>query len=115
MSTERPDGPQDTAVRRCLSVIAGVQRELAELVQPVDGGTALLTPSLPLVFDANLVRLLPRSGAGATDLAKIASRLAVEHRLAAVTVCTDDPAQGRALAPGFATLDWEHELSLIHI
>ncbi|GAC1340707.1 MAG: hypothetical protein NVSMB29_09980 [Candidatus Dormibacteria bacterium] len=113
MSQDPEDAVPEAAVRRCLSVIADVQREAAELVLPVDGGTALLTPSLPLVWDANLVRLLPRAPVGAGDLVRAAAQLAAEHGLAVVTMTTDDPTQARALAPAFATLGWAQERHLV--
>lgn len=100
-------------MRRCLSVLAGVQRELAELVLPVDGGTALLTPSLPLVWDANLIRLLARTPVGVGNLVRTASRLTAEHGVAAITVSTEDTAQARTLAPGFEALDWAQEAQLV--
>ncbi|MFN2452255.1 MAG: GNAT family N-acetyltransferase [Candidatus Dormibacteria bacterium] len=109
MSGRTAERSQAEAARRCLSVLGAVQRESAELVLPVDGGTALLSPSLPQLFDANLLRLIARAHAGASELVRTTARLAAEHALTSVTVTTDDPVRARALAPGFAALEWVEE------
>ena len=75
-------------------------------VVPVAFGQALLTESLPLVWDLNLLHVDDAGDASAADVAAEAERVHAAaghaHRRIVVPVERD----GRRLAPGFAKLGW---------
>ena len=87
--------------------ILGFLERLGEAVvderRPAAHGTALLTPSLPLVWQLNVLRA---EDAGATAAALAAEAELLFGALAHRKVLVYDEERGAALAPGFRTLGW---------
>jgi ribosomal protein S18 acetylase RimI-like enzyme len=89
-----------------------VSREAVDRVESFRWGTALLTPSLPQVWDLNLLRVerLPRTAPG-RRIAAAADELltGLDHR----KVTCDDAELGVRLAPELAALGWDPEVLLV--
>jgi ribosomal protein S18 acetylase RimI-like enzyme len=89
-----------------------VSQEAVDRVESFRWGTALLTPSLPQVWDLNLLRVerLPRTAPGRRIAAAADERLAgLDHR----KVTCDEPELGVRLAPELAALGWDAEVLLV--
>jgi len=99
---------------RALAFIRAHDRALADRVETFAWGEALLTPSLPLVHDANflLVHALPRR-VGAAELAHEGERVMGGAGLGHRRVNVDDEATAGRLASQFAERGWEHEQFLV--
>lgn len=93
----------DRSVGRILDYLTRVEDAVVEERRPGAHGTALLTPSLPLVWQLNALRV-EDPDAGAAELAAEAELLlaGLGHR----KVLVHDEARGAALAPGFSRLGW---------
>src|SRR5680860_425518 len=112
--------PDRAFLERSLAFLDAQQRLVADRAEAVDGGTALVTESLPRVWDLNV--LVADPGAGARHLADEADRVYGPAGLGFRKVVVRDEAAGEELATGFAALGWTVEssavmvhLSLIHI
>jgi ribosomal protein S18 acetylase RimI-like enzyme len=94
---------RDQSIGRVLDYLTRVEDAMVEERRPGAHGTALLTPSLPLVWQLNALRAEDPE-AGAVELAAEAeAQLAgLGHR----KVLVHDEARGVALAPGFSKLGW---------
>jgi ribosomal protein S18 acetylase RimI-like enzyme len=88
---------------RIVAYLRGVEEASVDEVAPTAHGAALLTPSLPLVWQLNALRA-EDTGADARTLAAEAE--AVLGGLAHRKVLVHDERQGAALGPGFAKLGW---------
>ena len=101
-------------LRRCDAFTLGLERDAVERVEEIDGGVALLSPGLPLVWSANYL-CFERSDLGAEGMAELSDRvlggLGMEHRAVAVL----DPAQSERAEPGFARIGWEVERDLFMV
>jgi ribosomal protein S18 acetylase RimI-like enzyme len=86
--------------------------EAADRVEPFRWGTVLVTPSLPQVWDLNLLRVerLPRTAAGRRIAAAADERFGgFGHR----KVICENAELGVRLAPELAALGWELEVLLV--
>ena len=81
---------------------AGIERVL-----PFRYGHALFVPSLPRVWDVNLLRVEGVTGAGAEQLAGEAERLQGEAELEHRRIAVLDDETGARLESGFRALGWE--------
>jgi GNAT superfamily N-acetyltransferase len=94
-------------LERAIAFEEAIREAGIERVVPFRYGHALFVPSLPRVWDVNLVRVEGATHASAEELAGEAERLqgeaGLEHRRIAVL---DDEA-GRRLESGFRALGWE--------
>ncbi len=91
------------------------KRLVADRVEAVDGGCALVTDSLPRVWDLNLLVADPDIGAGASQLAAEADRVYGGAGLGFRKVVVRDEAAGEELVPGFTTLGWTVESSAVMV
>jgi GNAT superfamily N-acetyltransferase len=91
------------AIDRILAYLRRVDEAAVDEVRPTDHGKALLTPSLPLVWQLNAVRVEDPE-AGPETLAAEAERVLGEagHR----KLVLHDPEQGARLAPAMAAAGW---------
>ncbi len=84
----------------------GLERDAAEEIVSVDGGYALLSTSIPRVWDANLL-VIDGPAPEVARIVELADELiggaGMEHR----TVIVSDRGAGAAVAPGFRALGWE--------
>ena len=107
--------PEPTGLERCLAFLDAQKRLVADRTEPVDGGTALVTESLPRVWDLNLLVADPGAAAGARQLAEEADRVYGSAGLGFRKVVVRDEAAGEELAPGFAALGWAVESSAVMV
>ncbi len=94
-------------LRRARGLLAAIDERTVHEVRAWSGGTALLTPSLPRVWDANYVRLDDPGGLNAAAIAREASELARESGIEAASVVVEDEAAARRTAPGLRDLGFE--------
>jgi GNAT superfamily N-acetyltransferase len=92
-----------TALDRIVSYLRRTEEAIVDEVRPVPHGTALLSPSLPLVWALNAVRV-DDPGAPAEALAAVADEV-LEGRAHRKLVAHDE-AVGARLAPSFAAAGW---------
>lgn len=85
----------------------------ADRLEPTSWGTAVFTPSLPRVWDLNVLRVERDAGLEAVELAAEAERLQAPAGLAHRRVLVPPEALGLRLAPGFAALGWKVERLLL--
>jgi GNAT superfamily N-acetyltransferase len=104
-----------TALERCLAFLDAQKRLVADRAEAVDGGTALLTESLPRVWDLNLLVADPGADVGARRLADEADRVYGPAGLGFRKVVMRDEAAGEELAAGFAALGWTVESSAVMV
>jgi ribosomal protein S18 acetylase RimI-like enzyme len=94
------------ALRRCDEFALAFDRDCADRIEPVEGGFAALTPSLPLVWAVNYV-MFEQPGMEAERMAELCDRVlgaaGYEHREISVL----DPAEGERLEPRFRSMGWE--------
>src|SRR5829696_293640 len=88
---------------RVVAFLRRAEERVVDELLPVEHGTALLTPSLPLVWQLNALRA-EDAGASATELAAEAE--AVLGGLGHRKVVVHDQRQGQSLASGFRRLGW---------
>jgi ribosomal protein S18 acetylase RimI-like enzyme len=91
-----------TELERANAFEESLRERAADEVIPLPFGSAILTPSLPSVWDLNLLRV-DRAGITAEGLAAEADRIMGEAGLAHRRVVTLD----KSLAPGIEALGWE--------
>lgn len=89
------------AFARALGFAQGLAERAVTSVERDGDLTALRTPDLPLVWDANHLRVPGAPGLPAGALAEEAARRAVPSM-----VVVGDEAEARRLAPGFRTAGW---------
>ena len=91
---------------RAVAFEEAVRERAVDRVVPRRFGHALLTPSLPLVWDMNLLRVDDAEGASAVDVAKEAERVqaAAGHAHRRVVAVREE--DGRRLAPALANIGW---------
>ena len=107
--TRREDMDDDRAVlRRCDRVLRDLDRLCVDSFEPVEGGFAAQTPSLPLVWDDNFV-MFEEPGLSAERMAEICDEAQGRAGLAHRTVMTTDPDEDERVDPGFRRLGWEVE------
>jgi ribosomal protein S18 acetylase RimI-like enzyme len=99
---------------RAIAFIRAQDAALADRVEPCAWGEALLTPSLPLVHDANflLVEALP-TRVGVEELDREAEQLMGREGVGHRRVNVDDEETAARLAPEFAARGWAHEQFLV--
>jgi len=102
-------------LERSLAFLDAQKRLVADRMEPVDGGIALVTDSLPRVWDLNLLVAEPDSGAGARHLANEADRIYGAAGMGFRKVVVRDEAAGEELAPAFTTLGWTVESSAVMV
>jgi hypothetical protein len=99
-------------LERCFAFEVELKRTACDLVEETELGTAFLSPSLPLVWDASWV-LLERDDLEAPEVAALADRILGEGGFAHSVVIVPDPDRGARLRPGFEELEgWEPERGL---
>lgn len=91
-----------TDLERAIAFEEGLRRQAVDEVVPFRFGEALLTPSLPHVWDLNVLRVLDGKPS-AEEVAAEAERIQEGAGLAHRRVVADD----EALLPGFQELGWE--------
>lgn len=91
-----------TELERAIAFEEGLRHQAVDKVVPFRFGEALLTPSLPHVWDLNVLRVLDATPS-AEEVAAEAERIQGGAGLAHRRVVTDDD----ALLPGFQELGWE--------
>ncbi|MGH3051594.1 MAG: hypothetical protein ACRDM8_01380, partial [Gaiellaceae bacterium] len=91
-----------TELERAIAFEEGLRRQAVDEVVPFRFGEALLTPSLPHVWDLNVLRVLDATPS-AKEVAAEAERIQGGAGLAHRRVVTDDD----ALLRGFQELGWE--------
>ena len=91
-----------TELERAIAFEEGLRHQAVDKVVPFRFGEALLTPSLPHVWDLNVVRVLDATPS-AKEVAAEAERIQGGAGLAHRRVVTDDD----ALLRGFQELGWE--------
>jgi ribosomal protein S18 acetylase RimI-like enzyme len=91
-----------TELERAIAFEEGLRHQAVDEVVPFRFGEALLTPSLPHVWDLNVLRVLD-ANPSAEELAAEAERVLGGAGLAHRRVVADD----EALLPGFKELGWE--------
>jgi GNAT superfamily N-acetyltransferase len=97
---------QSEQIERVLAFQAGVDEGAAEEVRDWEFGTAVLSPSIPQVWDANYYRLAEGADASATDIAAAATRAAADAGLRhAAIVAPEQPAE--SLWPGLQPLGYD--------
>ena len=104
-----------TVLERSLAFLDAQKRLVADRTEAVDGGLALVTESLPRVWDLNLLVADPDADAGAGRLAEEADRVYGSAGLGFRKVVVRDEAAGEELAPGFAALGWAVESSAVMV
>lgn len=98
-----------------LAFLEAQKRLVADRSEAVDGGIALVTESLPRVWDLNLLVADPDAHADARRLADEADRVYGATGLGFRKVVVRDEEAGEELAPGFATLGWTVESSAVMV
>lgn len=103
------------SLERSLAFLDAQKRLVADRAETVDGGTALITESLPRVWDLNLLVADPEADADARHLADEADRVYGPAGLGFRKVVVRDEAAGEELATGFAALGWTVESSAVMV
>jgi len=112
METPQSDGPDDPALfRRMLDFAYALEFEAAELVEPFEGGHAVINPSAPLLWDASYL-VVEEGRHTAEQLEGIAERILGAHGLRYAAVDLMDPAEAKRLEPSFRELRWEVDRSV---
>lgn len=91
-----------TELERAVAFEEALREQGADQIVPFRWGDAVLTPSLPHVWDLNLLRVT-KSGASAAELAAEADRIQGEAGIAHRRVAAED----EHLVEGFEALEWE--------
>jgi GNAT superfamily N-acetyltransferase len=95
--------------RRLLEFEIGLDRRTCDRVVDRDWGTAFLTPSLPLIWDASWLAV-ERTGLSAEDLVALGDEVLGGAGFAHRTLVLCDEDDGARVAPGFEALPgWEVE------
>jgi len=94
-------------LQRALAFMAAHEDRAADRVSSFRFGKAVLTPSLPRVYDLNLLRVERAAVASADELAAEAERIQGEAGLTHRRITV--PAGGEELAEAFEQLGWETE------
>jgi RimJ/RimL family protein N-acetyltransferase/N-acetylglutamate synthase-like GNAT family acetyltransferase len=103
---ERAGGSAVTELERIRGFEATVEEREAELVVPFAYGVALSAPSLPDVYDLNVVRVERDAPVGELIAAADELQAPFHHR----KIVVHDSALGARLAPGFAVAGWSSTL-----
>lgn len=93
---------------KCDQFLRALDRLSVDRFEPVEGGFAAHTPSLPLVWDDNYV-MFEEPGLSAERMAGIADEVQGGAGLAHRTVMTTDPDEDARVEPGFRSLGWKVE------
>jgi GNAT superfamily N-acetyltransferase len=96
---------------RCLEWQIEREERIAERVDRHEFGRAFLSPTIPLVWDANWV-LIERAGMAADEIIEVADEVIGSAGMHHRTVVLLDPAEGNRLAPGFEARGWETDLGV---
>ena len=95
-------------LERCLRFELELDRRAAERIEETDWGAVFLSPSIPLVWDANWI-LVERPGLAAAEIAALADEAiggaGMKHR----TAFAAGLGEGARLAGEFAALGWQVE------
>jgi ribosomal protein S18 acetylase RimI-like enzyme len=95
----------ETLLARILEWEVEREKRIAEQVEEHDWGRAFLSPTVPLVWDANWI-LIEQTGMAVDEIVAAADgsigSAGMRHR----TVVARDPADGRRLAPEFESHGW---------
>ena len=101
-------------MRRVDAFFLGTDRMCADRIEPVEGGFACLTPSLPLVWSWNYV-MFEREGMRAERMAEICDEAlgaaGLDHRI----LSAPTPEDGERLATDFEALGWEAEVNALMV
>jgi ribosomal protein S18 acetylase RimI-like enzyme len=91
------------------------EARVAEQVKEHDWGRAFLSPTVPLVWDANWI-LVERTGAAAEEIIEAADRSIGSAGMRHRTVLVREPEDGRRLVPEFEARGWgvEPGLRMVH-
>jgi ribosomal protein S18 acetylase RimI-like enzyme len=96
---------------RAVSFLRENDRAVADRVEPLPRGEVLLTPSLPLVYDANF--MVVETAVGADEAAAEADRVMGDAGLGHRRVNLADGEMAARLAPGLGGLGWEAQPLLV--
>ncbi len=99
----------DTPFARTAAFERALVERTVERCEPLPGGLAFFTPSLPQVWDLNFIRLERVDGAPAAALVDTAERVQGAAGLAHRRLVVADEAEGERLAPGLRGLGWKCE------
>ncbi len=91
---------------RAVAFEEALRERSVDRVLPSAFGRVLLTDSLPLVWDLNLLRVDHVEGASAAHIAREAESVHAAAGLAHRRIVVTREAEGRRLAPGLAELGW---------
>ena len=80
--------------------------DAADRIEPWDRGVAIISPSMPRLWDANYLRVDERAGLGARDLAERAERTLSAGGAFHRAIVVPDGEAGETLRPDFAGLGW---------
>jgi GNAT superfamily N-acetyltransferase len=98
--------PDPGLTRRMFELELELERSIAEIVAPIDGGFAVLNPSVPLIWDDSYL-VIEQAGRSARDLAALADQVLAPHGIAGRAIVTGDPENAHALGRGFQELGWK--------
>ena len=112
------DGDRELLLR-CDRMLRALDELSVDRFEPVQGGYAALTPSLPLVWDDNFVMFeAPEEGRPSLSAERMAEIADEAHRAAGLahrTVMTTDPDEDERVEPGFRRLGWEVEGDVVMV
>lgn len=106
--------PDDALLRRLAGFTADVDRETVERVEDVEGGIALLSPGIPLVWSANYL-LFEGAAPGPERMAAIADDVLGGAGFGHRSVSIADPRAAAEAEPAFLELGWEVDRSLFMV
>jgi ribosomal protein S18 acetylase RimI-like enzyme/nucleotide-binding universal stress UspA family protein len=92
---------------RARDLLAAIDARVVDEQREWSGGVALLTPSLPKVWDANYLRLDEGNAAGADALASEAAEIAAGAGIDAATILVEDDETAHDLAPRLRDLGFD--------
>jgi hypothetical protein len=95
--------PDPGLTRRMFELELELERSIAEIVAPIDGGFAVLNPSVPLIWDDSYL-VIEQAGRSARDLAALADQVLAPHGIAGRAIVTGDPEKAHALGRGVQEL-----------
>jgi GNAT superfamily N-acetyltransferase len=105
--TRRADTESDRELLlRCDELMRSLDRLCVDRFEPIEGGTAALTPSLPLVWADNFV-IFEEAGLEAERMAELCEQALGGAGLAHRMVMTTDPDEDERVEPGFREMGWE--------
>lgn len=97
----------DGLLERTTAFERALAERAVERCEPLSGGAAFFTPSLPQVWDLNFIRLERVDGSPAAALADLADRVQGAAGLGHRRLVIPDDEEGERLSPGLVGLGWK--------